>query len=109
MPLYFERQISKDSGATHKLPLFDNEIKNKKRAIITSQIFLTVASVSFTTYVASQWIKSIVIRGGWDYSHLFVWSEQHDWKSDIMKLLVGSLSLNSISLCTILAGLFYVK
>ena len=107
MPLYFERQITKDSGASHKLPHFDTNIRNNKWKVIALQTLLTITGLSFSVYVGFRWIKSI--DGIWNPFKIFNWSLTYDWQSDSMQLLAESACLNVISLFVILAGLLIVK
>ena len=48
VPLYFDRQIAKDSNCAHKLPEFDAKIRNRKWCVVTSQTVLVLAGLSFT-------------------------------------------------------------
>ena len=64
VPLYFDRQITEDGNASHKLPVFDKKIRNRKWAIIASQTVLVLAGLSSTSYIAYKWLESI--NGNWD-------------------------------------------
>ena len=107
VPLYFERQISKDSGAIEKLPHFDFKIRNIKWSIIASQTLLLVFGLSFTLQISCQWIKSI--NGQWNSFALYQWSGDYNSLGDFKKLLAVGTCLNLISLSAIFAGLLFVK
>ena len=55
VPLYYERQIQKDSNAAHKLPALDKKISIRKWAIILAQSLLFTVGLSATLYLAVGW------------------------------------------------------
>ena len=58
VPLYFERQIAKESNATHKLQHYDSRIRNRKWAVIASQTALVLLGLSCTAILAYRWLYS---------------------------------------------------
>ena len=106
VPLYFERQITKDSNRVHKLPHYDSQIRARKWTVVASQTIQLTIGLSLTVYIAFQWLNSIDNLDS--YSVLF-WSEDYDWLSDCKHLIISAACLNAVTLGSILAALLIVK
>ena len=106
VPLYFERQITKDSNGFLKLPHYDSKIKARKWTVVASQMILLTIGLSLTVQIAFQWLNSIHM---WEVYSIYKWSLKYDWLSVCKHLLISAACLNAISLCSIFAALLIVK
>ena len=107
VPLYYERQIKKDSNATHLLHEYDSKIGIRMWSIVAAQTMLLLIGLTFTVYTTAQWYGSI--DDPWDFYLLGKWSIDYDWFSKSKQLLIVAACFNTVSVGAILAGLFLIK
>lgn len=56
VPLFFERQIRKNSNFDDRLTGYDRKVSQRKCFVVISQAFILVLGFSFTAYFALYWI-----------------------------------------------------
>ena len=114
VPIFFERQILKDSNFTYLLPKMDTQIRNRKFCIIILQAILLISSTVCIVYFAIKWVASLTEslserKTISKYEQLGYWAANYDWESGQKKLMVWAICLNIISLFAVLAGLILLK
>lgn len=107
VPLYFERQVAKDSNSERKIPAIDRKIRNVKRSVIVTQIVLLISGLAYTAITVFRWFDSTDTK--WDAKSLYVWSIRQNWAKDCKQLLIMSASINFVSLGAILTGILKIK
>ena len=112
VPLFFERQIKKDTNFTDKLAAIDSKITIRKWSVITAQVVILFSSLAFVASISYDWVSSIDRIGvfsKWDPISLYEWATNYDWQNASKQLLYIAISMNLVSLAVIVIGLIKIK